>query len=277
MPVRLVPKKWIHRILFHFDFGIFSANTAFLNGKSIQRNDIGKKKTALGDIKNYAPMTPGMNCEKKEENQLNAEQLSLVGDVDALQNLPDRCSSKAVDYERVWAEQLTLTDAEVNSILLKRCYRDYYEVLLPPPPSPLDMERTYIWIGDDIVLDGHFSRHFDFIRFSFHTVITPPEIFPDAFDIFPPPLDFDDHFDMESVPMESNHHTDDQLNRSIFEFSDSDQSFDSDLSNSFSSRMHFWCDSQPSESISKNQYHSSFDFIHRVFYCYSAFIHIQYK
>lgn len=127
----------------YFDV-ISTANAAFLNGKSVQRNDISKRKTALGDIKNYAPMTPGIGCDKKSSNHLNENQMNLFGDVGIMKNsweIPsDICSSEPVDYERMWAERLQLSDEEVNCILSKGFYEDDERDLLPPPPSPHDME-----------------------------------------------------------------------------------------------------------------------------------------
>lgn len=55
-------------------------------------------------------------------------------------NPSDCCSSKPVDYDKIWAERLALTDAEVDCILSKAFYRDDDTDLLPPPPSPHDME-----------------------------------------------------------------------------------------------------------------------------------------
>lgn len=130
------------KIISYYSFGSFlhTATAAFLNGKSVQRNDITKRKTALGDIKNYAPMTPGIGCDKKSANSLNVDQLNLLADIDMLTTTPptnpsDRCSSKPIDFERVWAERLLLSDAEVGCILPKGYYIDDRD-LLPPPPPP---------------------------------------------------------------------------------------------------------------------------------------------
>lgn len=121
-----------------------AATATFLNGKSVQRNELSKRKTALGDIKNYAPVTPGIGCEKKSTNKLNADQLNLLTEIDymsfAQPNPSDCCSSKPVDYDKIWAERLALTDAEVDCILSNGFYRDDDIHLLPPPPSPNDME-----------------------------------------------------------------------------------------------------------------------------------------
>lgn len=91
-------------------------------------------------------MTPGIGCDKKSANTLNVDQLNLLTDIDMLtngqQNPSDRCSSKPVDFDRVWAERLILTDAEVDCILSKGRYSYDDRDLLPPPPSPYDMERT---------------------------------------------------------------------------------------------------------------------------------------
>lgn len=71
--------------------------------------------------------------------------------------------------------------------------------------------------------------------------MAPPEFYSDMVDLLPPPLDFGDHFLVDPEPMKQNSYSDDEssLNRSIFEFSDADLSFD-DLSNNFAGRMHFW-------------------------------------
>lgn len=81
----------------------------------------------------------------------------------------------------------------------------------------------------------------------FPLVLAPPEYFRDVLELLPPPLDFDGHLPPamnidgdESALVNSNDHTNDglPLNHSIFEFSDTDLSFD-DLSDNFAGRMHF--------------------------------------
>lgn len=84
-----------------------------------------------------------------------------------------------------------------------------------------------------------------YIPFSFSKpVFAPPDYFPELFDLLiPPPLDFDDcriAVDSTSANENNHHHSDDEssLDHSIFEFSDTDLSFD-ELSNDFAGRMHF--------------------------------------
>lgn len=89
-------------------------------------------------------MTPGIGRDKKSANSLNDDQLNFLTDCDTQLSPADYCSSKPVDYERLWAERLLLTDAEVNCVLSKACYRDDDRDLLPPPPpSPEDVESMY--------------------------------------------------------------------------------------------------------------------------------------
>lgn len=74
----------------------------------------------------------------------------------------------------------------------------------------------------------------------FQLVSLQPQHFPDMLDLLPPPLDFDNHFPVEDTTLEKHIESDDDspLNHSIFEFSDTDLSFD-DLSTNFAVRMHF--------------------------------------
>lgn len=72
-------------------------------------------------------------------------------------------------------------------------------------------------------------------------------------DLLPPPLDFDNHFSVEDTPLKQYTDSDDDspLSHSIFEFSETELSFD-DLSTDFAVRMHFWVRSHRISSIAIN-------------------------
>lgn len=95
-----------------------------MNGKASIRNEIDKKKTALGDIKN-APVT----CEQK--GPMKTEQTEIIDEIYER----EFASSEDVDYHKVWTEKLALTDDEITRwITMLNRHENWNEEVEPPPP-----------------------------------------------------------------------------------------------------------------------------------------------
>lgn len=86
-----------------FSFSTFS-DAAIMNGKNTNRNEVDKKKTALGDIKNAQSLNSG--------EKLSVKTVHVEASEDDSGN--EFASSKAVDYHKVWVERVTLTDNEID-------------------------------------------------------------------------------------------------------------------------------------------------------------------
>lgn len=122
-----------------------SCSANFINGKSVSRSELQKKKSALGDIKNYAPSTPLVNlsAKKSQKEAVNAEQMDLLKNIGLMNNenaFVETYSSLPIDYYQQWMDNEALTDEEVNEIISDQCYyiHDDDSYLPPPPPSPFE-------------------------------------------------------------------------------------------------------------------------------------------
>lgn len=113
-----------------------------------------KKKSALGDIKNYAPNTPLVNqsAKKAQKESVNTDQIDLLKNIGLMNNenaFFETCSSLPIDYYQKWMDSETLTDEEINEIISDQCcprsIHDDDGDLPPPPPSPFEELQSTVF------------------------------------------------------------------------------------------------------------------------------------
>lgn len=183
----------------------------------MQRNEFGKKKTALGDIKNYVPVTPAMGSDnhgkKQLKNDFSSDQATCSKSADHLDlcDYLEMCSSQPVNYKKEWMERITLSDEEVNKFLSNGFYERDDDCLRPPPPSPLEDFPLESMDAIARVTQFKFSKTYFFFFFFFLVILGLED-----FECDPPCLDY-----IESLPLEVYVPTDEapELNNSVFELS----------------------------------------------------------
>lgn len=135
----------------NFFFFLLYSTRLVLNSNKFQstlRNESTAKKSAFGDIKNYFQNTPSESRAdgKLAKEAINAEQLSLfasLNKINADECFDDQYSSKSVDYHKVWADKMAMTDEEIDRVLAPG-FTTYDDDLKLPPPSPEPLEGELI-------------------------------------------------------------------------------------------------------------------------------------
>lgn len=95
--------KIVKKICVHFYLCQFS-DSALMNGKNTNRNEIDKKKMAFSDIRNAQQLNSG--------EKLSTKNVQMEASDDEYGK--EFASSKPVDYQKVWVEKFTLTDNEID-------------------------------------------------------------------------------------------------------------------------------------------------------------------
>lgn len=132
---------FLHKHLKNFRFCFIP--DGLLIGKTANRDEIEKKKSALGDIKNAQTTA-------EEKVPMKTEHIEIVDEKYEREFVDEEyetefASSKDVDYHQVWAEKLALSDDEINRwITMLNIARDTTpdDEILPPPiyidPMPFE-------------------------------------------------------------------------------------------------------------------------------------------
>lgn len=132
--------------------------------QSTFRNELTAKKSALGDIKNYFQNSPSQSRAdgKLAKEAINAEQLSLfesLNKINADECFDDKFSSESVDYHKVWADKLAMTDEEIDRVLAPG-FATYGNDLKPPPsPEPYEGELNINRFSSKNLIN-HFHSNF---------------------------------------------------------------------------------------------------------------------